>query len=258
MSGLPQIDAESALFLDFDGTLIELAPQPSAVRTAPELIATLGALNRRLRGALAIVSGRRRLELDAFLAPLKLALAAEHGAILRFVDGREWHATPPDLAPVVKLAAALADEHPGLLLERKSSSVALHYRAAPQLASLCLDRLAMAVATLPGLELLRGKFVAEVKSASVNKGSAIMSLMASEPFKGRRPLFAGDDVTDEAGFACIQAAGGHGIKVGEGSTLAGHACESPAELRRWLQRAVADTTATDDTSARGTNEDGIL
>ncbi|MCL4182567.1 MAG: trehalose-phosphatase [Burkholderiaceae bacterium] len=234
MPTLPPIHAATALFLDFDGTLAEIAPRPDAVRTAPELATILGALNTRLGGALAIVSGRPVVDLDHFLAPLRPALAAEHGAVLRFADGSMQRCEPPDLREAVLAARTLAARHEGLVLEEKSAAVALHYRGAPRLAGLCHDTFAAVVARHSGLDLLHGKCLVEIKPAGVNKGGAIAALMAREPFAERQPIFAGDDVTDEAGFARVQAMGGYGIKVGDGATLAMHTCESPEALRRWL------------------------
>ena len=243
MSDLPPIRDSNALFLDFDGTLADIAPQPDAVRMAPELVATLAALSARLDGALAIVSGRPVSDLDRFLAPLRPPLAAEHGAVLRFADGSVVRRPPPDLRHVQQVAGALASEHPGLLFERKSAAIALHYRGAPHLGTLCLDMLAHAVAADPDLAILHGKYVVEVKPAAVDKGKAIASLMADEPFGGRLPLFAGDDVTDEAGFACVQAMGGSGIKVGDGETLAMHRCGAPDDVREWLESALSERLA---------------
>jgi len=236
---LPPIHESSALFLDFDGTLTELAPTPDAVRTAPGLVESLAALNASLGGALAIVSGRPVADLDRFLAPLRPALAAEHGAVLRLPDGRIQCAQAPDLREPVRAGSALAREHRGLVLERKATSVALHYRGAPQLARTCIDAMAATVENRPELELLHGKCVVEVRLAGVDKGRAIAALMVNEPFRGRQPIFAGDDVTDEAGFAFVQAAGGVAIKVGDGETLARHTCESPEALRGWLSVAAA-------------------
>ena len=234
---LPPIRESSALFLDFDGTLAELAPSPDAVRIAPGLVESLAALSASLGGALAIVSGRPVADLDRFLAPLRLALAAEHCAVLRWSDGRTHCAAPPDLRDAVQAAAELARAHPSVFLEHKAMSVALHYRGAPQFAQTCIDALAATVERRPDLELLHGKCVVEVRRAGVDKGRAIAALMASEPFRGRSPIFAGDDVTDEAGFAVVQEAGGVAIKVGDGATLARHACASPAALRGWLASA---------------------
>ncbi len=240
---LPPILASNALFLDFDGTLTELAPRPDAVRTAPGMVESLAALRAALGGALAIVSGRPVGDLDRFLAPLRPALAAEHGAVLRLDNGHLQCADPPDLRDAVRAASQLADAHAGVVVERKTTSVALHYRGAPQCAQRCIDTLAGAIARRPELELLHGKCVVEVRLAGIDKGRAIAALMDREPFAGRKPIFAGDDVTDESGFAFVQAAGGIAIKVGDGTTIARHACESPQALRRWLASAAAGPLA---------------
>lgn len=236
---LPSLSDTDALFLDFDGTLAELAPTPDAVRTADGLVDSLAALAATLGGALAIVSGRPVEDLDRFLAPLRPALAAEHGAVLRQADGRLLCAQPLDLRAVVRAASALAEAHAGVALERKTTSVALHYRAAPRHAQRCIDAMSAAIAGRAELELLHGKCVVEVRRAGIDKGRAIAALMASAPFAGRRPVFAGDDVTDEAGFAFVQGAGGVAIKVGDGDTQARHLCGSPQALRAWLAASAA-------------------
>lgn len=229
----------TALFLDFDGTLADLAPQPEAVQIAGDLVPMLRDLSSHLGGALAIVSGRPLRDLDQFLSPLQLPAAAEHGAQRRQVDGRVLGITPPDLEATLRAARALADRHPGLRLEIKTATVALHYRHAPKLEALCLQVLSGAVGDTPGVELLRGKFVFEVKPAGVSKGTAIAAFMHEAPFAGRVAVFAGDDVTDEAGFSVVQSMGGFGVKVGEGATLANHRCASPTALRQWLGAACA-------------------
>ena len=135
--------------------------------------------------------------------------------------------------------------HGGLLLERKQTSMALHYRQAPMLEALCMSTLQQAIANEPGLQLLRGKAVVEVKSARVSKGAAIEAFMQEVPFAGRTPVFAGDDVTDEAGFEVVQRLGGEGIKVGNGPTHARHRCPDPQALRAWLSDALSlSNTAT--------------
>ena len=237
---LPQIGAQTALFLDFDGTLADLAPQPGAVQVTAGLIPTLARLAERLGGALAIVSGRTLTDLDRFLDPLRLAAAAEHGAQRRQADGQVISVAAPDLQEVVRRATALAARHPGLHLEIKSAAVALHYRHAPDLETLALQVMREAANSTPGAELLQGKYVFEIKPAGVSKGTAIEAFMGEKPFAGRLPLFAGDDVTDEAGFSVVQFLGGQGIKVGEGATLARHRCAAPATLRQWLLTASRD------------------
>jgi trehalose 6-phosphate phosphatase len=227
----------TALFLDFDGTLADLAPQPDSVQIAPELIALLAQLADRLHGALALVSGRPLKDLDHYLAPLVLPAAAEHGALRRLVDGSLQAVAAPDLSHVAAAAHGLAAQHAGLRVEVKSAAVALHYRHAPALEGVCRDVLSLALERSRGVELLHGKFVFEIKPAGVNKGTAIAAFMREAPFSGRLPVFAGDDTTDESGFAVVQSLGGMGVKVGEGPTQASHRLDSPATLRSWLLAA---------------------
>jgi trehalose 6-phosphate phosphatase len=236
-SSLPPIGLQTALFLDFDGTLADLAPQPEAVQVTAELVPTLRQLQAQLNGALAIVSGRQLAELDAFLAPLQLPTAAEHGAQCRWPSGEVIRLATPDLREVARLATALATQHAGLRVEIKTAGVALHYRHAPELEAQCLQVMLEVTGSAPDLELLRGKYVFEVKPVGVSKGTAIGAFMAQPPFAGRLPLFAGDDVTDEAGFSAVQLLGGQSIKIGEGATLAHYRCATPAAFRQWLQAA---------------------
>lgn len=235
---LPALTSDTALFLDFDGTLAELAPQPDAVRLPLGLVPTLARLQQLLGGALAIITGRRGADIDQFLAPLRLPMASEHGAQYRLADGRSPGMDAPDLAPALQAASLLAQQHPGLLIEHKTTSMALHYRHAPQLEALCRATLESAMENMQGVELLQGKCVLEIKPAGVNKGQAITVFMSQAPFAGRTPLFAGDDVTDEMGFAAVQALGGQGIKIGQGHSQARYRCLTPASLRGWLASAL--------------------
>jgi trehalose 6-phosphate phosphatase len=234
MKLLPVLTPDTALFLDFDGTLAELAPQPSAVRVPLGLVPTLAVLQQQLGGALAIITGRREADIDHFLEPLRLPMASEHGAQYRFSDGSGCDMAAPDLSPALQAADQLVSQHSGLLLERKTSSMALHYRHAPYLEKLCRDTLTKVMEEMNGVEILAGKYVLEVKPAGMNKGQAIAFFMSHAPFAGGTPLFAGDDVTDEAGFAAVQDMGGYGIKIGQGSSHARYRCLSPASLRGWL------------------------
>lgn len=244
---LPQLKANSALFLDFDGTLADIASQPELVDVPDGMNALLQSLFTQLGGALAIVTGRRLSDIDAFLSPLQLPhqlpVAAEHGAYQRFDDGRMVHFAEPDLQEISKVALGLAALHGGLRVEIKSTAVALHYRHAPELESLCLEALAEAVKRTPNVELMQGKCVLEVKLSGISKGSAIDIYMRHAPFAGRVPVFAGDDTTDEAGFAAVQAMGGDGIKIGEGISLANHRCISPAVFRAWLKISATSLAA---------------
>ncbi|MDF1486452.1 trehalose-phosphatase [Ramlibacter sp. H39-3-26] len=234
-AALPLLDARYALFLDFDGTLVDIAPRPDAVRVPPGLAGALGALQAALGGALAIATGRPLADIDRFLAPLVLPAAGEHGALLRFADGRtENLAQPPDLGPALAAAQALVQAHPALLLERKQAGVALHYRHAPELEALCRAALLQAVQAMPGMALLEGKCVLEVKLRGIDKGRALQALMSTPPFAGRVPVFAGDDVTDESAIVAAQALGGAGIKVGAGASAAGWRCNDPQAVRAWL------------------------
>ncbi|MDB5743399.1 MAG: trehalose 6-phosphatase [Polaromonas sp.] len=239
---LPCITPATALFLDFDGTLVALASQPELVQVPPTLTATLAALSGQLNGALALVSGRPLFDLDHFLAPLQLPAAAEHGAQRRAPDGRLHSAPWADLHHVIEAAQALVQQHPGLRLERKTLALSLHYRHAPELETLCLQVMREAVERSTGIDLMQGKFVIDLKPAGVSKGTAIAGFMDEAPFAGRLPLFAGDDVTDEAGFEAVQRMGGQAIKVGPGPTLAQHRCAGVAELAAWLQAATTTVT----------------
>lgn len=232
---LPQLGSTAALFLDFDGTLVDIAEQPELVQVPIDLGSILQQLVASLNGALAIVSGRGLIDLDHFLSPLVLPLAAEHGSVQRFADGHITQLATPDLRDVKRVALALAGLHPGLRVEIKSAAVALHYRHAPTLEVLCIEEMAEVVKRTPGVELMKGKCVIEIKASGVSKGTAIQDFMTQPPFVGRLPLFAGDDTTDESAFAAVQAMGGAGIKVGHGDSLARFRCSSPAALRHWLQ-----------------------
>ncbi|HSV47498.1 MAG TPA: trehalose-phosphatase [Ramlibacter sp.] len=228
-----------ALFLDFDGTLVDIAPAPEAVVVPSGLVPSLGALQQYLGGAIALISGRPIAQIDEFLAPLQLPAAGVHGAERRRADGLlELLATHP-LELVEDAARTLALAHPALRVEIKRGSVALHYRQAPELEALCLDTMQAAVAQSPGVTLLRGKMVAEAKPGGASKGRAIETFLHEPPFHGRTPVFIGDDVTDEVGFSTVQRLGGLGIKVGEGATVAWQRMATPAVMRTELEAAVA-------------------
>jgi len=228
-----------ALFLDFDGTLVDLAPEPDAVIVPAGLIDTLRAVHEYLGGALALISGRPIDQIDHYLRPLVLPAAGVHGAERRSASGElTWLTTHP-LETVETAALGLAAVHPRLRVEVKRGSIALHYRQAPELEALCHDTMRAAVDNSPGLTLMRGKMVFEAKPGGASKGAAIEAFMQEEPFAGRRPLFVGDDFTDEVGFATAQQLQGLGVKVGEGETVAWQRLPSPTVFRHQLQIAVA-------------------
>ena len=238
-NNLPRLTPDTALFLDFDGTLVALAAQPELVKVAPGLTSILAALHRQLNGALALVSGRRLLDLDVFLAPLLLPSAGEHGAQRRTSDGLLISAPPADMGHLMEAAQGLVARYPALKLERKNVAFSLHYRQAPELESLCMQVMGDALARSAGIDLMQGKCVIDLKPVGFSKGTAIAFFMTETPFAGRVPVFAGDDVTDEAGFETVQRMGGHAIKVGDGPTAARNRCASVAKLAEWLQSAAA-------------------
>ncbi len=236
---LPTLSARrSALFLDFDGTLAELASRPDAVQVSPDLPPLLDALHQRLDGALAIVTGRARDDLQRWLPARRWPGAFEHGAVRVAADGQVRLADAPDLQALAHLAQDFVSRHHGLVLERKQTSLSLHYRLNPALGPACEALLMKAITDRSDLQLMHGKAVVEVKSAQVGKGRAIEAFMTESPFAGRCPCFAGDDVTDEDGFAAVQAFNGHTIKVGDGPTRAQHRCANPRALRAWLHHAL--------------------
>jgi trehalose 6-phosphate phosphatase len=231
-----------ALFLDFDGTMVDIAPQPQAVHVPQPLLAVLQDLHDYLHGAVAVISGRPIAQIDEFLHPLRLSVAGVHGAERRGADGQVHLLDTHPLDEVEAAARALAQEHPGLLVESKRGSLALHYRQRPELAELCLRTMQQAVDASPGLTLLRGKMVAEAKPGGASKGHAIEDFLSEPPFAGRVPVFIGDDITDEVGFSTVQGRGGLGIKVGVGATVAWHRLPDPTALRTELEAALAART----------------
>lgn len=230
-----------SLFLDFDGTLAELAETPDGVRVDPELPATLEALRRAFGGALAVVSGRSIAQLDDFLAPARLPAAGMHGLERRSAKGV---CGPGDgfVRPLDPLRAALApmvEDDPRLLVEDKGPSIALHYRRAPEREEECRQVMARLLEGVPDLARFRvvlGKRMVEAVPAGCDKGTAIRDFMREAPFAGRRPVFAGDDLTDEDGFEVVAELSGLGLKVGEGETRAPYRAASVDELVAWLRR----------------------
>lgn len=233
---------DCALFLDFDGTLVDIAPRPDQVVVTPELLTSLATLQARLDGRLAIVSGRPVAELDRLLAPLVLPAAGVHGMERRGLDGVLRQLPAPDFTAVRTQAHALAARHPGLWVEEKHGALALHYRQAPELQALCVETMADAVRSSLGLLLMEGKMIVEIKAAGVSKGTAVRDFLAEAPFLGHRALFIGDDTTDEAGFDHVERVGGIGLKVGAGPTVASCRIASSQAVRDALAHAAATST----------------
>lgn len=227
-----------ALFLDIDGTLLDIAATPEAVHVPPGLDRTLTTLSDRLGGALALVSGRSMRVIDQIFTPLSFPAAGQHGAELRLRPGGaaatligntalDW------LRAELPALRALSDD---LIIEDKGQSIAVHYRAAPAYAADVERILTRRVRDhAEGFQLLAGKMLLEVKSKAISKASAITEFMEHAPFAGRIPVFAGDDTTDIDGFMGAQALGGHAIQVGPREPPPGvFFVPSPAALRDWL------------------------
>ncbi len=228
-----------ALFLDFDGTLVELAEHPEAIIIPEGLVQTLARMRTLLGGAVAVISGRPIAQIDRFLQPLVLGVAGVHGAERRRADGSLACIETPPMGRAQEAALALCRAHEALVVEVKRGSVALHYRQAPKLEAVCVAAMQDAVEHSRDLTLLHGKMVVEAKASQASKGRAIEAFLAEPPFAGRKPVFIGDDVTDEAGFAAVQRLGGLGVKVGEGPTAAAHRLDNPAMMRELMERAIA-------------------
>jgi trehalose 6-phosphate phosphatase len=234
---------ECAILLDIDGTILDIAPAPQEVWVPPTLRQTLSRLQELTGGALALVSGRELADIDLIFAPLQLAAIGGHGAELRPVAGTEPRRRVGSLSAELKRKlAALTELGPGILVEDKGYSLALHYRLAPNQG----PRLRAAIAAVcartepDAVDILPGKQVFEVKPAGVSKAVAVRELMNYPPFNNRHPIFIGDDATDEPVFSVIPEFGGMGFSVGRiVPGVDGH-FDKPEDVRSWLARIVAD------------------
>ena len=225
----------ASLFLDFDGTLVALADRPEAVVVPDALHDLLARLGERLDGRLAIVSGRDVATLRERFGLAHAPMAGSHGSEISLTPGTIERPDPPESLALVGAAFdELAAAHDGLLVERKPLGMCLHYRRAPDQEDAC-RRLAADLAQAHGLHLQEGKMMAELRSGSDHKGSAIRALMALEPFSRGTPVFLGDDVTDEDGFEAVAQLGGHGILVGPArATAATYRLDGVDAVHRWL------------------------
>jgi trehalose 6-phosphate phosphatase len=236
--------SETAVLLDIDGTLLELAPTPREVWVPPGLAKTLHRLHKRTNGALALVSGRSLNDIDLIFAPDQFPAVGGHGAEMRVDADSEAvaaHAPPMD-KELKRRLAAIARLSPGILLEDKGYSLALHYRLAPHAEKAIYAAVSLIRADLPNapIEVLPGKLVCEIKHSGFTKASGVMELMTHEPFKGRRPLFIGDDVTDESVFAIMPDLDGLAFSVGRRARgVAGH-FDAPSDVREFLAHLLDD------------------
>jgi trehalose 6-phosphate phosphatase len=248
----PLLTASAALFLDFDGTLVPMAPRPQDVQVPVWVLPAMRHLQDWLDGAVAIVSGRAIAQLDELLAPLRPVAAGAHGAEWRDASGRiERHNEQPPTR-VVSSGRGLAAAHAGLLFEPKPSGFSLHYRARPELETTCRDALVAALAAEPDAstwQWLHGHFVFELKQRAVSKGSAVHTLMEQPAFAGRQPVFVGDDVTDEDGIRVVQAGGGFGVRVGPGATQARYRLADVDAVGNWLRAGLRSSEMDNNTEA---------
>jgi len=239
----PAPSLQWAYFLDVDGTLINIADTPQAVLVGQSLLDLIDNLYRACSGALALVSGRMISDLQDRTQLMQLPLAGLHGLERCDSTGRLWiHAAPLAAKGAIKDALEpILARYPGLLLEDKGLTLALHYRQAPYLAAY-VHRLMGHLASShgPELELQRGKFVVEIKPAGINKGTAVSEYLSESPFKGRRAVFIGDDQNDEQGFAAVNAQGGVSIKVGKGPSCALFRLPDVAAVHQWLGSALPE------------------
>lgn len=237
---LPVLTPDTALFLDFDGCLVDIAPRPDAVVIPPGLPERLARLHDALDGAVALISGRDVADLRRHLPDFPGAIAGSHGAELA-LSGQVIETThQADLDPdaLHRAAADAVADHPAILVERKPHGVALHYRADPSLRPVVEEVMARLADANPDLVLQPAKMAMELRPAGSGKDGALDRLLAMDPFAGRVPVYAGDDLTDEVAMARAQALGGQGIKIGAGETVARHRLPDPAALARWLDDAL--------------------
>jgi trehalose 6-phosphate phosphatase len=242
--GLPQppplrIAPQTALFLDFDGTLVDIADHPDDVEVAHSLPPLIEALSRGLGGRLALVSGRSLAALENLLGPLDVAMAGSHGGEFRPTGGSEVHPlADPIPADIVDELSRFAEANGGLLVEPKPFSIAVHYRHHPE-ARDALLACAQAIATERGLKVKHGKQVVELVMPGSDKGSAVSRFMEHGEFAGTVPLFVGDDVTDEDAFRAVVQFGGSGVLVGPlRETAARWHLEDVTAVHEWLASAL--------------------
>jgi trehalose 6-phosphate phosphatase len=236
----PPWPSRPALFLDVDGTLLELAEHPDRVVPSARLQALLPALPAATGEAVALISGRRIADLDRVLAPHLFTAAGVHG-LERRVDGGPivTHGAVEALDPARLAAEDFVVRHPGVWIEDKRLTLAIHYRARPELEPQMSEFGAALQRSLgPEYEVLQGHTVTEIKSRAADKGEAIRAFMAERPFCGRTPIFIGDDVTDEAGFSVVNEQEGVSVKVGPGETLARWRLDGVEAVIEWLEAAI--------------------
>jgi trehalose 6-phosphate phosphatase len=234
---------EWALFLDIDGTLLDLAETPDGIVVPPSLPENLDRLSRKLGGALALVTGRGVALVDELFSPLHFPVAGLHGAERRNAAGDIRRVERSSAFETMKQAIAVeAAAWPGVIIEDKGAAVGAHYRQAPERQA-SVDELMQRHlhAVSPDWTLQRGKMVVEIRPASADKGAAVEAFLSEAPFAGRKPITIGDDVTDEAMFAVANRRGGLSLRVGElgPNSAAQSSIPSPEAVRRMIGRLAA-------------------
>lgn len=242
MTTPPPITKDIALFLDFDGVLAEIADTPDGAKALEGVPEVLMGLRDRLDGAIAVVSGRMLDDVTARIAPAVIAGSGSHGVERRRPNGE---VVPPDDAirqmarHIRDVLAARFKDVSGIIVEQKDWSSALHYRGAMDQYENCVIAMKEVVANAPGWEVSEGKMVVEARVAGTSKADPVKLFMAEEPFKGRIPVFVGDDITDEDGMRAAAELGGYGIRVGDGETGAKYRLNNPAEVLEYLKTGLS-------------------
>jgi trehalose 6-phosphate phosphatase len=232
---------EWAWFFDIDGTLVEIASLPSRIIVHDELLRAIARLHVLTGGAVSLITGRAISDVDRIFDLPEISIAGQHGLELRGTGGdiTSHPVAEEALQPLHDELSIAVSRHPGLVAEFKGMSIALHYRMAPSLGSYSHRLLrALGEKYAPDFVIQKGKRVVELKPAGADKGEVIRRLMMTEPFAGRTPVFVGDDLTDEAGFAIVNELSGHSIKVGPGPTCARFRLRTVTQVRQWLSEGM--------------------
>jgi trehalose 6-phosphate phosphatase len=234
----PLLQADAALYLDFDGTLATFAPHPDGVTVHDSLPALLAGLRERLSGAVALVTGRSLAALDLLTGFSSYAAAGLHGHEWRLASGHPVSAeNPVGARRIVQALRERFGNDDRLVIEDKGAAVALHFRRAPERAEECIA--VMREFASAEFEVLLGHQVVEARPRGADKGAALRALAGHPPFRGRRPAFVGDDVTDEDGFRAAADLGGYGVKVGVGPTAARYRMATVEDVHAWLAASLA-------------------